>query len=395
MKFDKIIIGRSIKTAIQVLKSKERNEKIAHIFSYENRIGEPFKIFNFIPLYKPFSVFQQNSIIKILKQKASHLLISTQIEEYRKISKTDRFFIKLNNLFFIHQISIDEKCINNNYCKLSYKSYKFSTNRLINSIIKSASNEKYTSFKSLKSYTKKSANTLLINNDTEISANKIIKCNRFESKKNAKHIFWFSCSNKEFNLDKSIIINTQNNIIIKIIPWFDYIYVEFTSKNKLSNSIEQCIKIIEEYNINVNIKKEHVLASGFGLLVSDNHKYLSYLGKRKDALLGSNFDFEYNPWQIMEFCDIKYDEAKAILKSSQAFKKLFYKYGTDTEEITYLAYDFWNEFKNADKAWLKAEIHYLANTEQCENPADYINIHTDEWLNAQNLDIEFIENCFA
>ncbi len=396
MKFDKIIIGKNIKAAIQILKYKDKGEKIACVNAEkETSVKEqPFKVLSFIPLYKLFTALRQNSLIKIFKQKAAHLLISTSIEEYRYLSKIDKFFIKINNLLFTHQIAISEQAGKDNYYKLTYKSYKFSTNRLTNSIINSKKSNIYTVLNSNdNNFTYKSVNTITLNQNQEISANKIIDCTNSNSK-NLVNVFWFSYPNDEINLDKTIIVNIEKDNSIKIIPWFDYIYVEFTSKDAEVTKADNIIQIIDKQDINIDFNKNKILSSGFASFMPIDYKPLFYLSKRKENLLGSNFKFEYNPWKIMEFCDIKYDESKAILKSSQVFKKLFYKYGTEIDKIIYWAYEYWNELKDIEKTWLKAEIKYLIDEEYCTSTTDYVNNHTEEWLNPNQSDTEFIDSCF-
>ncbi len=395
MKFDKIIIGKNIKAAIQILKSKDKGEKIACIKAEkeENVRVQAFKVLSFTPLYKLFTALRQNRLVKILKQKAAHLLVSTSIEEYRCLSKFDIFFIKLNNLLFTHQIAVSEQADKTNYYKLSYKSYKFSTNRLIYSIIKSGKSDDYQTFKSENDFTYKSEKTISLRQNQEISANKIIDCTN-SNYQNPLNVFWFSYPNDEINLDKTIIVNIDKDNSINIIAWFDYIYVEFISKYEEVTQTDALLQIIYKQSININFHKNKILSSGFASFMPVDNKPLFYLSKRKENLSGSNFKFEYNPWKIMEFCDIKYDESKAILKSAQFFKKLFYKYGTEIDKIIYWAYEYWNELKDSEKVWLKAEVKYLIEEEYCSSTADYINNRTEEWLNPNQLNSEFIDSCF-
>ncbi len=394
MKFNEAIIGTNIKSAINIFKSKAKNNSIAQIIvaNESNIINRPFNILIFKSLQSPVKAAIQHFLIKILKQKAAHLLIATSIEDYRQLSIFDKFFIKINNWLFTHQIETSKHTDQPNLYKLTYKSYKFSNNRLINSIINTGNNENFKVFHSYKNYKIENKNSLVIDYNTIIKADKIKEYSSSVDKK--KNVFWFAYPNDELNLDKTIVINTNKEFTTTIMPWFDCIYVEFSGKNIAINNISKAIQLINNQDINIKFSSQKVLEYGSASMLLPNYNYLLYLSRVKNKLLGSNFDFKYNYWQIMEFCDIKYDEAKAILKSSQVFKKLFYKYGTEIDKIIYQAYEFWNELRDIDKTWIKAEIWYLIKHENCLSSYEYINRHTEEWLNTNNLDIEFIDKCF-
>jgi len=105
-----------------------------------------------------------------------------------------------------------------------------------------------------------------------------------------------------------------------------------------------------------------------------NIKYGTPLKKcktRKIQLAGGEFDFPPLSYKLVEFCDQRYDEAKQMGISVSDFKMLFYRYGTNVEVITNKAFDFYNEIKDFEQAWLKAEIWYCINHEMCQNLADF------------------------
>ena len=112
------------------------------------------------------------------------------------------------------------------------------------------------------------------------------------------------------------------------------------------------------------------------------------------AMSGSDFKFLYHPLRIMEYCDEKYDEAKHVLQNPQYFKKLFYRYGTEVEKITYQAYEFWNQTKNIKKTWLMAEIWYVVNYEQCTSVEAFFYRHTEEWMNGESSNNELVKSVF-
>ncbi len=88
-------------------------------------------------------------------------------------------------------------------------------------------------------------------------------------------------------------------------------------------------------------------------------------------LAGGEFDFEYSPEKLMDFADMKYDLAKQTGISVEKFKRLFYRYGTNIDKITERAYKYYNEGKNTDLAWLKAEIEYSVEEELAYTLTDF------------------------
>lgn len=94
--------------------------------------------------------------------------------------------------------------------------------------------------------------------------------------------------------------------------------------------------------------------------------------KTKDIkLCGGNFDFNYSMIKLVEFADKKFDEAKQTGITVEAFKRLFYRYGTNVEIVTNKAFEFYNELKNTNDAWIKAEVWYAVNFEDVTNLADF------------------------
>lgn len=94
-------------------------------------------------------------------------------------------------------------------------------------------------------------------------------------------------------------------------------------------------------------------------------------------LSGGEFDFKYSLIKLVEYADNKYDEAKQLGISIKDFKKLFYRYGKNTDNITNKAFEFYQKNKNFRLAWLKAEIWYLINYESVLTISDFLIRRTD------------------
>ena len=97
----------------------------------------------------------------------------------------------------------------------------------------------------------------------------------------------------------------------------------------------------------------------------------------KIPLSGGNFNFEPSLNNLVEYMDIKFDEAKQTGISVENFKALFFRYGSNIDIITEKAYFFFNKLRNTEKAWQKAEIWYSINHEMACCPADFFIRRTD------------------
>lgn len=79
-----------------------------------------------------------------------------------------------------------------------------------------------------------------------------------------------------------------------------------------------------------------------------------------------------SPYSIVEACDSKFDEAKQTNISSRSFKKLFYRYGHDTEMITEYSYEYHRKYPT-EEVWLRAEVRYCTEKELCCTAEDFFN----------------------
>ena len=103
---------------------------------------------------------------------------------------------------------------------------------------------------------------------------------------------------------------------------------------------------------------------------SEGKKYIGCQTKNM-RLSGGEFPFYPEAHKLTEFADMKYDEAKQAGISVKKFRTLFYRYGMNIDFVTNKAYDYYNESKNADEAWLKAEVWYCINYESTTSIADF------------------------
>ncbi len=97
-------------------------------------------------------------------------------------------------------------------------------------------------------------------------------------------------------------------------------------------------------------------------------------------LSGGEFDFEPDSVKFNEYIDHRFDEARQTGIEYENFRTLFFRYGKNIEKITDKAYDFYNETKNTETAWQKAEIFYSKNYEYCIKQEDFLIRRTEKGL---------------
>lgn len=122
---------------------------------------------------------------------------------------------------------------------------------------------------------------------------------------------------------------------------------------------------------NISNKQFQIKAN---VVIDKNNLNNYFPGKAIDKeikISGSKFDFSPASIKIIEYADRKYDEAKQTGISVEYFNRLFKNYGTNIEEITNKAYDYYNQTKNCNFSWLKAEIYYSINHEMTTNLSDF------------------------
>ncbi len=228
---------------------------------------------------------------------------------------------------------------------------------------------------------------------------------------------------------QSVYFDTPDGRMVFIIPKTDNVYIGTTDTNYKDNyERPQVNKADAGYLLHavnyifpsVNLKLDDIEASWAGLrpLIHEDGKSPSQLSRRDEVLIsesglisiaggkltgyrlmakkivdhiakqskngtmpicqtantplaGGNFSFTPSTLKIVEFADHKFDEAKETGITTSGFKKLFYRYGTNIDVITNKAYHFYNETKNTQLAWIKAEVWYTVHYEMVATLMDF------------------------
>lgn len=89
-------------------------------------------------------------------------------------------------------------------------------------------------------------------------------------------------------------------------------------------------------------------------------------------LSGGDFEGEINRDTLIYINDIKFDEAKQTGIEVDYFKELFYRYGSNIDEVTNKAYELKKPSTSWQDIWLEAEIWYSVNFEFTTSPTDFL-----------------------
>jgi len=123
---------------------------------------------------------------------------------------------------------------------------------------------------------------------------------------------------------------------------------------------------------------------------SHQYKHVKCLTKNI-KLSGGEFELEPTLKNMSEYLDNQFDEAKQTGIQPPEFKNLFYRYGTNTSVITHKAYDYYNETRDTNQAWLMAEIWYAIEHEMVISLEDFFIRRTEQLYFDKEKCIEILE----
>ena len=88
-------------------------------------------------------------------------------------------------------------------------------------------------------------------------------------------------------------------------------------------------------------------------------------------LAGGDFPFEDDQAKLMDYADAKYDEAKQTGINTEDFKRIFYYFGTEIDQVTEKAYQYYNQTRDTELAWLYAMLDFTINNEMAYSLTDF------------------------
>lgn len=251
-------------------------------------------------------------------------------------------------------------------------------------------------------------------------------------------------SKEQLPLKEAFYTQAGDGRMVFMIPRQNHVYIgttdtfyngDFNLPNILNNEIEYLIDAINLNFRDLNISKKDVVSSwsgirpllkdksdkpgeisrkdelflsndglltitggkltGFRLMakgVVDNA--LVFLGKKHVKCKTDNICISGSEWpyllpteKLVEEADKAFDEAKQTGIQPLQFKGLYYRYGLNISAITEKAYEYFNEIKDAELLWLKAELWYAVNYEMVSNLVDFFVFRTEMVL----FDIQSVE----
>ena len=445
--YDLVIAGGGIQSALLLAGAVEKGLKVALVLENDNMLkhSEPF-VLSGVFTKKNYISFSKAKIQaqKMIKS-AQHLFIQTSIDHAKKKGLSDSLLIFFSSILRADKISQKE---NKAYKYLTYSAFKFSSDRLIISLLKYARNHGADIFQPVSlvssQYTEKQCYKInlydkIASRDFMLFSKSILikplakQIEKVEGKKNNRVFkeLTFTYPYEKLKLDSNLIFETKD-VEIRLIPWFDFIYVKIrfagenipekprSSLNKYLNFIELDDGLIRNFKISEvqdQPEKEnltfhfHDKSRNFKLNVQA-HNYNDHLklihkiakqlhpgrqpySKPENMVLPGVLPItDLHPLRIMEYADEKYELARQIMKSPLEFKKLFYRYGSEIELIINKAYEFWNIEKDREKAWLKAELWFCIHHEMCKSPENFIHTHTSRWMAGTTVETYLIHQIF-
>ncbi|PKQ62844.1 hypothetical protein BZG02_11660 [Labilibaculum filiforme] len=89
-------------------------------------------------------------------------------------------------------------------------------------------------------------------------------------------------------------------------------------------------------------------------------------------VIDTKFEGKTEIQQLIEFGDYRFDEAKQTGVPPLAFKNMFYRFGSEIEELTEKAYELRSKFGPGNDLWIYVQFWYLYHNEMICSKQDYI-----------------------
>ena len=276
------------------------------------------------------------------------------------------------------------------------KEFKISTNRLLLSLIKSAVKQGVVILNHVESEVKSNTEILLKDQLDINSESYLITCNSALSFSGIKETeekmeIHFYLSKKGLFLKRSLKF-TIGDVLVRMVRYQDYFLIICDSQPDNSLLVR---KIIQEINRLVKwdneFKEEDIISSkiieseskdslknqlsNLADIVEENLSMSSSQLLKQIALItavDANFEGKCEVQQLIEFGDYRFDEAKQTGVHPVPFKNMFYRFGSEIEELTEKAYELRAQFGPGNDLWVYVQFCYLYQNEMICTQEDYI-----------------------
>lgn len=262
------------------------------------------------------------------------------------------------------------------------KEFKISTNRLLISILKSAVQQGALVLNHMQCDAK-NKNEIVVSDSLNKNKSYTINC---------KSIHNFSQDNVDKSVEevhlylkkKSLFLKRSlkfslDGVLVRMIRYQDYFLVIFKSQadnkqftKKIIAEINRLIIWEEDFYLediidskllvfseNSSLKSQLAQVSKF--VKSNLSLSSSQLAKQVKELLvvDSKFEGRIEIQQLIEFGDYRFDEAKQTGVNPVFFKNMFYRYGSEIEELTEKAFEMRARFGPGNDLWIYVQVWYL------------------------------------
>ncbi|PCH69016.1 MAG: hypothetical protein COC06_08295 [Bacteroidales bacterium] len=276
------------------------------------------------------------------------------------------------------------------------KEFKISTNRLLLSLIKSAVRQGVVILNHVTSEVKSNTAILLKDKfDTNIESytitcNSVLSFLEIKETEEKKEIHFY-LSKKGLFLKRSLKFMIDG-VLVRMVRYQDYFLIICDSQTdnrlfvrKLIQEINRLVKWDDEFSEDDIISSKIVETTVFDSL---KNKLVNLAGIVKKNLsmsssqllkqiglitaVDANFDGKFEIQQLIEFGDYRFDEAKQTGVHPVPFKNMFYRFGSEIEELTEKAYELRAQFGPGNDLWIYVQFWYLYQNEMICSKEDYI-----------------------
>jgi len=336
--------------------------------------------------------------IQALRNRIPHLILPDEylsIEANKsRISGLLKGAIKRKDIAKYENIlNIDETC--NVFLE---KEFKISSNRLLITLIKSAVKAGATILNHIHTdIITTSNNSLTVSDKTYV--------NNLQYSIDFKHLLNYETNqqvnnNKELHLKldkKGLFLKRSlkfsvDNELVRLVRYQDHFLL--VCENIVDNDVKLQLILDElnsildwdnKYSLNDILSKEIVELAQTNTLKGELLDVEKFAKKYMDVssanfidrvkhlpVVDTNFESRIEIQELIEFADFRFDEAKQTGINPIAFKNLFYRYGSATDDLTEKAYDLHGELGPGAELWQTVQLWYLIHNEMICDSKDYL-----------------------
>jgi len=302
------------------------------------------------------------------------------------------------------------------------REFKLNANRLLISILKTAVQVGVTVLNYISVEKKNSSSLLACNKLKKESAQVVLISKQIleleeQTKCSGEMELHILLDRKHLFLKRSLKFTVQNQLV-RLVRYQDYfLLICKTDKNEremlrsvlnhLNNLLYWEDKFEEEDVIACQISRSFewlTIDRQLSSLEEMTNKYLGFSSRQflehisNINAVDTHFEGKTEIQQLIEYGDFRFDEAKQTGIHPIAFKNMFYRFGSEIEQLTEAAYEGRSKFGSGNKLWEYVQFWNLFQTEMICHKQDYFNrIGKKEKFSKYDLiaSEQIIDDCFS